>query len=195
MPRLASIGTTITAAAMLLVGCASAPEPPTSTPTRTTQALAATASTAPNQPPNNRKPVEFDPCTEIGDQPVVALGFDPTTRHRTDFISDHYAFLGCSFYRKQMIRRTNSDVGRLTVSATNITLDEMRARGYRDARPTTVAGRQGLAYRTIDTDSCAIAVTGPPESVIDVLVDGTVEWVGCPHVEEAARTIIEALPK
>lgn len=155
----------------------------------------ATASAAPHQPSNSRKPVEFDPCAEVGDQPVATLGFDPSTRERSDFISDHCAYLGCSFSRRQMVLGHNSTVGHLTIRTTNITLDEVRARGYRDARETTVSGRPAITYRTIDRDSCGTAITGPPEAVIDILVGGTIDWVGCDHLEEAVRVIMDSLPK
>ncbi|MFE1592700.1 DUF3558 domain-containing protein [Nocardia sp. NPDC058705] len=183
---------------MAIVGCSPTTPAPTGGPTDTDSpvAIASPVSPAPNQPSGARQPVTFDPCARIDDAVPAALGFDPMTRKRSDFVFDDYAFIGCEFSRKGDVRGQQLDVGNLTVSSTNVSLDEMRARNYEGAGPTTVNGKEALFHRTRSAESCYIAFPGP-DATIEVRVDSTAAfttWVGCDHIDEAARTVEAALP-
>lgn len=160
-------------------------------------AIAAPAPPAPTQPASHRQPVRFDPCARIDDAVPNALGFVATTRTRTDYVFDDYAFIGCEFRRSETVRGQKLEVGTLGISSTNVTLDEMRARNYEDARPTTVNGKEALFHRTRAAESCHIAMQGP-DATIEVRISSVyalTDWVGCDHIDEAARTVQAALPK
>ncbi|MFC6014031.1 DUF3558 domain-containing protein [Nocardia lasii] len=157
----------------------------------------APVSPAPAQPASNRQPVRFDPCARIDDAVPTALGFVATTRERSDYVFDDYAFIGCDFTRSETVRGQQLQVGHLTISSTNVTLEEMRARDYEDARPTTVNGKEALFHRTRAAESCYIAMPGP-DATIEVRVSSAIaftDWVACDHIDEAARTVEAALPK
>ncbi|MFD3594885.1 DUF3558 domain-containing protein [Nocardia sp. NPDC058640] len=191
--------TTAVLGVWMLAGCS--PEPTqdpngSSTSTGPAISIAAPVASAPSQPPGSRKPVAFDPCTRIGDAVPAALGFDPATRKRTDFVFDDYAFIGCKFSRKEDIRGQQLDVGYLTISSTNITFDEMRARNYEGARPTTVNGKEALFHSSRAAEACNIVMPGPDQT-IEVSVSSSAaftDWVGCDHIDEAARTVEASLP-
>ncbi|MFD3702827.1 DUF3558 family protein [Nocardia sp. NPDC058658] len=159
-------------------------------------AIAAPVAPPPTQPSSGRRTVAFDPCSRIDDAVPAALGFDPTTRKRVDFVFDDYAFIGCEFSRKEAIRGQQLEVGSLTISSTNITLDEMRGRNYEGARQTTVNGKEALFSTKRAAESCNIAFPGP-DATIDVRVGSSgafTTWVGCDHIDEAASTVEAALP-
>ncbi|MFD3506122.1 DUF3558 domain-containing protein [Nocardia sp. NPDC058666] len=181
---------------MALAACS--PTTPTGSPSEADPkvAIVSPVAPAPSQPSGGRQPVAFDPCSKIDDAVPAALGFDPTTRKRGDFVFDDYAFIGCQFSRKEAVRGQPLEVGTLTISSTNITLDEMRARNYEGARPTTVNAREALFSTSRAAEACNIAFTGP-DATIDVRVDSSAaftDWVGCDHIDEAARTVEAALP-
>ncbi|MGY0501445.1 DUF3558 family protein [Nocardia sp. FBN12] len=191
--------TTLIAGALALTACSSTTTPeqaPASTNTAPSVAIAAPVAPAPTQPPSKRQSVEYDPCARIDDAVPTSLGFAPSTRKRVDFVFDDYAFIGCEFRRLDNVRGQQLEVGTLGISSTNVTLDEMRARNYEDARPTSVNSAEALFHRTRAAESCYIAMPGP-DATVEVRVSSIyalTDWVGCDHIDEAARTVEAALP-
>ncbi len=191
----------LTAAPLLcvlaLAACSSTttPSQPTS-PAEPITTLAAPVPSPPTQPPSSRRPVSFDPCSRIDDAVPAALGFNPASRKRSDYVFDDYAFIGCEFSRKENVRGQQLETGYLTISSTNVSLDEMRARNYEGAKPTSVNGRDALFHRTRAAESCYIAMPGPDASIeVRLSSEGAfTDWVGCDHIDEAARTVQAAIP-
>ncbi|WP_446225782.1 DUF3558 family protein [Nocardia sp. IBHARD005] len=194
--------TALTAAlfgSLALTSCSSTSAPdPTGAPTPVvpTVTIAAPVGPAPTQPPGKRQPVKFDPCAQIDDAIPTSLGFDPTTRVRADYVFGDYAFIGCKFWRKENVRGQQLDVAGLTIMSTNLTFDEMRARNYEGARPTTVNGKEALFHSSRAAEACNIVMPGP-DAMIDVSVSSTyalTDWIGCDHIDEAASTVEAVLP-
>lgn len=88
---------------------ATAPSP--STPTTTRPAVEVTVGPAPAQPGMSGKVAKYDSCVEIGDDVASSLGFDAGTRHRSDYVFDHYSFVGCAFDRMEDVRTQRLRVG------------------------------------------------------------------------------------
>ncbi|MFD4434049.1 DUF3558 domain-containing protein, partial [Nocardia sp. NPDC058497] len=191
--------TALLGSALTLAACSPITPPEQAEPSASTApsvAIAAPVPSAPTQPPSKRQPVEFDPCTHIDDAIPISMGFDPATRKRVDFVFDDYAFIGCEFRRLDNVRGQQLEVGTLGISSTNVTLDEMRARNYEGARPTSVSGREALFHRTRAAESCYIAMPGP-DATIEVRISSIyalTDWVGCDHIDEAASTVEAVLP-
>ncbi|MFI9511251.1 DUF3558 family protein [Nocardia sp. NPDC052566] len=184
---------------LILAGCGQgggAGEPAKTVPSTTQASVAVSVSPAPTQPSNARKPVRYDPCFEIGDTTVVKAGFDPKTRERVDQVHDDYAFLSCSFDRKQDVRGRSLRVGSLTVSSTNITLDEFRQREGAAATNTKVNGRDAITYRRSAEEACYVVMNGP-DGTVDVRVSSAAalsEWNACDHAQEIAAIIESTTP-
>ncbi|WP_433523860.1 DUF3558 domain-containing protein [Nocardia pseudovaccinii] len=152
---------------------------------------------APTQPRNSRSPVVFDPCTEIDDATVTTAGFDPRTRERADQIHDNYAFIGCTFDRKQDVRGQTLSVGSLTVTSGNIPVDEFRTREGSSASEIKVNSRDAITYRRPAEEACYVVMNGPDAS-INVRVDSSAaltDWRACDHAQEIAEVIESALPR
>lgn len=171
---------------------------PNSAPSSTvTIAMTKTVEPAPHQPERARTAVEYDPCFTLPDQVVASLGFDPTTRERRDWVSDDYALIGCDFDRKEKSRFSDrmGRVGGLWVYSSNITLDELRQRGFKNARDTVVNGRSAMFYSDNPERECDIVMTGPDGSVDVRLSDSPeTDWVACDHIQEAAEAVEAVLP-
>ncbi|MGO4615641.1 DUF3558 domain-containing protein [Nocardia sp. 2YAB30] len=166
------------------------------TSTTTAPSIAVSVKPAPTQPRNSRSPVKFDPCFEIGDDTVAKAGFDPKTRERTDQVHDDYAFISCAFERKQEVRGHILGVGSLTISSTNVTLDEFRKREGGKAAGIKVNGRDAITYRRPEGEACFVVMTGP-DSTLDVSVSSTgalTDWNACDHAQEIAGIVEPALP-
>lgn len=119
----------IGSAALLLGACSTdtpETEPSATSITSSWPSLAVSVPPPPTQHNNGRQDVMFDPCGEISDDVVSRAGFDPVTRKRSDFIFDSYSFTGCSFDHKEQVGGRLLAVRNLTVSATNVTIDEFR---------------------------------------------------------------------
>ncbi|WP_084484380.1 DUF3558 domain-containing protein [Nocardia anaemiae] len=152
---------------------------------------------APTQPKNSRSPVAFDPCTEIDDATITTAGFDPGTRERADQIHDNYAFIGCTFDRKQDVRGQTLSVGSLTITSGNIPVDEFRTREGSAASEIKVNSREALTYRRPAEEACYVVMNGP-DATINVRLDSSAaltDWRACDHVQEIAEVIESALPR
>lgn len=194
--------TTVAALGLLLSGCASdsgettADDSGTTTTSSKGPDIAIAVKPAPEQDPNGTKPVLFDPCAQIGDSTIAAAGFSPDTRQRSDQVHTGYAFISCTFDRQQSVMGRQQRVGSLTVSSTNITLDQFRQRQNGNFKETTVNGQQAV-ISDLDRETCNIVIPGPDAS-IDLQTDsvtGVADWKGCDHLQEIASTIQSALPK
>jgi hypothetical protein len=191
----------VVAVTAILVGaCASgnnggeSAEPVTATTSK--PVIGVTVKPAPDQPSNGRSPVKFDPCIEFGDAAITKAGFDPATRKRSDQVHDGYAFISCAFDRKQTILGDSLRVGSLTISSTNVTLDEFRKREGSTATEMKVNSREAITYESPEAEACYVVMTGP-DATIDVRVDSTAaltDWRACGHVQEIAGVVESALP-
>jgi hypothetical protein len=152
---------------------------------------------APYQPAIGRDSVRFDPCFDIGDDTIARAGFDPKSRQRSDQIHQDYAFISCTFDRKDEVDGMQLTVGSLTISSTNVTLDEFRKREGGTATGIVIDGRQAITYATPVAEVCTVVMAGPPDSTIDVDVGSTValtKWNACDHAQEIATVIAQSLP-
>lgn len=188
-----------TSAVIMSAGCTSSEHKtePTSTavPTTAKPSLVVTVNPAPNQPRNSRKSVELDPCVEVGDDTVTKAGFEPKTRERADQVHDDYAFIGCSFERKQEVRGQVRTVGSLTVSSTNLTLDEFRKREGTAATEIRLNGHDAVTYKRPQGEACFVVLSGP-DGTLDISVTSTValtDWNACDHVQDIAGIVASAL--
>lgn len=187
-------------AALTLVACtenADGADTPVSTATSSVPSVAVPVGNAPTQPSRGRTAVGYDPCASLGDSVVVQSGFDPQTRARADLIFDEYAFIGCEFDRKEPVRGKTLAVGSMTVSSTNISLEEFRQRESKTARPIKVGGRDAITYSRPADEGCFVVMTGP-DATIDIHVSSTLaltSWNACDHSVQIAATIEAALPK
>lgn len=188
------------AAALALVGCTGAVDgtgTSVSTATSSVPSVAVSVGKAPTQPSRGRAPVGFDPCVSLGDSVVAEAGFDPQTRTRADLVFDEYAFIGCEFDRKEQVRGKPLAVGMMTVSSTNISIEEFRQREANTARTIQVGGRDAITYTRPADEGCFVVMTGP-DGTIDVHVSSTAaltSWNACDHSVQIAATIEAALPK
>ncbi|WP_405166539.1 DUF3558 family protein [Nocardia sp. NBC_01499] len=192
------IALALTSTAIITVGCTSSDHKsePTSTVTSTTAkpVLAVPIGPAPDQPRNSRKPVQLDPCVEVGDDTVTKAGFEPKTRERADQVHDDYAFIGCSFDRKQDVRGQTRTVGSLTISSTNLTLDDFRKREGAAATEIKVNGSDAITYKRPESEACFVVLTDP-DGTLDISVSSTAaltDWNACEHVQDIAGIVASA---
>ncbi|MFD4439312.1 DUF3558 domain-containing protein [Nocardia sp. NPDC058519] len=187
---------------VLLVSACGSDEPPApdsdSTRIRSIE-VSVTVSPAPSQPSSNRAPVKFDPCFEISDQAISQAGYNPETRERIDQVHEGWAFIGCTFERIESVRGQRLNVGGLTITSTNTSVDEIRKKNegeQRTVQDTEVDGRRGITYR-VGGETCVTALPGP-DAALSIMVDSTAaltEWSACEHMQQTAEIIEAALPK
>ncbi|ATL66632.1 DUF3558 domain-containing protein [Nocardia terpenica] len=197
-----SLVVVLASTALLAVGCsgtdnAVSNQPLSSPSTESKPSISASVKPAPTQPSNGRKPVSFDPCVGLGDDVITKAGFDPGTRKRADQVHDDYAFIACTFERKQDVRGQVLGVGDLTVSSTNVSLDEFRKRQAGDSTEINVNGRAAITYKRPESEACFVVMTGP-DGTVDVQVSSTAaltDWNACDHAQKIAGVIETALPK
>ncbi|WP_232111103.1 DUF3558 family protein [Nocardia wallacei] len=179
---------------MLSAACTSRDDsdgPGTTTSTAAKPSISVSVNPAPEQDPAGSKPVAYDPCLEIGDETIAKAGFDPATRERSDQVHTGYAFIGCTFERKEQVGGVSRRVGSLTISSTNISLDQFRKREGSAAREIKINGKEAITYGMAAAEACNV-VTNGPDGAIDVQVDSAAalsNWRGCDHVQEIASTI------
>lgn len=157
--------------------------------------LAAPPKPAPAQYDNARDKVSYDPCFELPDQVVTNLGFDARSRDRRDFMSNHYAFIGCDFMRKGDVNGQQMRTGEIIVRASNITLGEFREREGANAENIRIGARDGIRYPS-GVDDCYI-VFPFREGVLSVKF-GTTPFVqenACELVVPMAEAIEATLPE
>jgi hypothetical protein len=121
----------------------------------TPSSIAATVPPTSSQINKGRATVDGDPCTDLGDEVVEAVGFDHMTRQRIDRIFDTYSFVGCQFDHKERDQfGTTVTTRTLQVYATNLTLDEFREREGAMATPAQVNGRAAVMYTDPAAEAC-----------------------------------------
>ncbi|MGV9611362.1 DUF3558 domain-containing protein [Nocardia xishanensis] len=186
--------------AIVVTGCASRNNEGQATDTTASTvakpSIAVTVKPAPEQPRNSRRPVEFDPCFEIGDDTVRRAGFDPITRERSDQIHDGYAFISCAFERKEEVRGEVLRVGSLTISSTNVTLDEFRKREGSSAAEIKVNEREAITYRRPEAEACYVVMAGP-DGTLDISVSSAgalTNWNACDQAQNTAEIVAATLP-
>ncbi|TLF60644.1 DUF3558 domain-containing protein [Nocardia cyriacigeorgica] len=146
------------------------------------------------RPNNNRPPVDFDPCTQIGDDTITEIGFDPNTRERSDWVADTYTYYGCRF--KQL--ESGKVTWRLRISGTNIEFTEYQDK-YRDTRSDiTVSDRRAMTYNLPGgtSDTCFLAMDSAV-GVIGLQLSYSIGYTSgdpCRRVAEIARVVQDSLP-
>ena len=120
---------------------------PTSSP-RTT--ITSPALQPPRQKNENRPDVVYDPCTYLDDSKISEIGADPKTRRRSDFVAE-YTFLDCKY---------DGTDWTLTISSSNITMAEERARYAASIQEVKVNGRSSIVVHQPEDgrDSCALTM-------------------------------------
>ena len=108
------------------------------------------------QPPaqhnQNRPDVAFDPRTWIDDATMTRLGYDTTTRKRTNDINAGYTFLNCAFASPEKEYTLN-------ILSGNRTLEEGRAKDSGEGaqiQDSTIGGRAAMIVRTTEPDTCDV---------------------------------------
>ncbi|WP_167472885.1 DUF3558 domain-containing protein [Nocardia arthritidis] len=147
--------------ALLITGCSSSEtenKSPSASSTPRPPSISVSVKPAPTQYNQGRQSINFDPCTNVSDTVVSQAGFDPSTRERDDEIHDTYSFIGCKFDHKEVVRGQNVPTRTLTISSTNITLDEFRKREGISATEIKVNGRDAITYNRPDAESCFIVM-------------------------------------
>ncbi|WP_187776157.1 DUF3558 family protein [Antrihabitans cavernicola] len=140
-----------------LTGCGSnetsSQQPHTSPESASTVAAPATLTARQYQPPKQRNQggrpdVVYDPCTYVNDETIKALGLDPASRERDDFLAE-YTIFDCKF---------KSTVRRVTISSGNITMEQERTRYAGMIENLTVNGREAMIVREPEEvpESCAL---------------------------------------
>ncbi|MBF6127826.1 DUF3558 domain-containing protein [Nocardia brasiliensis] len=108
------------------------------------------------------KQVRFDPCARVGDDLVSRAGFDPATRERavSESVSSLFTEIGCQFWREELVAGEKFPTGALTVTSTDLTLDDIRNNpGHSIFSTDPVNGREALLYRTPQSPgSCSAAM-------------------------------------
>lgn len=185
--------------ALTVVACttsgADQPVAAESTKTPAMPTVAAPPKPAPAQYNNARDKVSYDPCFELPDQVVIDLGFDAGSRDRRDFMSNHYAFIGCDFIRKGDVRGQQLRTGSLIVQASNITVREFREREGDHAQDVRIGTLDGVQYPS-GIDACYV-VFPFREGVLSVQF-GTTPFVqenACELVVPMAEAIEATLPE
>ncbi|MGQ4600542.1 DUF3558 family protein [Nocardia sp. R6R-6] len=186
--------------ALLVAGCGnSVPDTGSAgSETSTSQpSLAVPVSPAPSQVNKGRGAVEYDPCLKLDDTTVFRAGFDPSTRARADQIYDTYSFIGCKFAHKEQVRGVSVVMRFLTVSATNITLDEFRNREGSNVTEAKVNGRDAITYRDASAEACyvTIGVSGGTIDVAKSVNGASTAERPCERITEIAEIVESALGK
>ncbi|MEV0106240.1 DUF3558 domain-containing protein [Nocardia sp. NPDC050799] len=160
-------------------------------------------SIAANVPPTSsqvnkgRARVERDPCTDLSDEAVEAVGFDHLTRQRIDRIFDSYSFVGCQFdheERDQFEMMTTTRT--LQVYATNLTLDEFRGREGAAATPAQVNGRAAITYTDPSAEAC-YTVIETSYGTLDIsksVASVFTQEKPCDNMQEIASAIDTSMP-
>lgn len=166
-------------------------------PTTTRPSIAVSVKPTAEQDPDGTKPVTFDPCVNIGDSVLQQIGFDPKTRERHDDPHTGYAYVGCSFNRMSDVLGAPTPVGYLTISSTNITMDQYRQRQNGNLEEISINGTKSITYKGYRAEDCYVVMPGPDASIelsISTAVAFT-DWRACNYKQEIASAIQAALPK
>jgi hypothetical protein len=95
--------------------------------------------------------VRFDPCVRVGDDLVTRAGFDPATRERYtgQIVSSLLTTIGCQFWRETLVDGEKYPTGGLSVTSSDLTLDEIRNNpGHSIFNSDPIGGREAVLYRT-----------------------------------------------
>lgn len=168
-----------------------------SEPTSTRPSIAVSVEPTAEQDPDGTKPVAFDPCVSIGDSVIQQTGFDPKTRKRDDKPHTGYDFIGCSFNRMSDEPGPPVRIGYLTISSTNITLDQFRQQQNGNVEEISLNGIRAITYKGYSAEDCFVVMPGPDAS-IDVDISSAAaltDWRACDSKQQIASAIQAALPK
>ncbi|NLG54450.1 MAG: DUF3558 domain-containing protein [Rhodococcus sp.] len=133
---------------VLLAGCGA------SDPTLAQDASAAESATRVPRVTDDsgRPPVTFDPCLDIPDNVIAEAGYDPASKHVSEYPLDDYTFLGCDF-------RTAERKYSLTLLSGNVTFAEESEKTADYAKPLEINGRHALLkFREYARDECAYSL-------------------------------------
>ncbi|KAA0024987.1 DUF3558 family protein [Antrihabitans cavernicola] len=175
-----------------LVGCGSSATAPSSSAGSSAPSLPSNSSILANpnfKPPQQhnqggRPDVTYDPCLRIDDATVRAMGFDPASRARDDFVSE-YTFLECKF--KSALRY-------LTIKSGNITMEQERERYTGMFENLDINGREAIIVREPNAnDTCALNMRtnqGYVRIATVLTVDALVQKIGrCDGIADIAKAV------
>ncbi|MHC6214322.1 DUF3558 domain-containing protein [Rhodococcus sp. DMF-1] len=197
-PRVAAAGVLVTCAA--LAGCTAPTHPEVAVDE--SQGPPTTTTRAPRLVDESDRPlVAFDPCLDIPDDVLAAVGYDPKSEDNADFAATHYTMLGCSFDGSRKI--PGLDAYGLTVISANfdwtIELQKTADNGD-DVIPTEIAGRRALLKTNQSfPESCGMSVeTDYGVLIFSLVVFGSeVEYLPisqwCTGLEDTASRIVAVL--
>jgi len=172
-----------------------APSSQSNTPPTTTRAIAAPVGDPPRQGAGTKRPVGWDPCVEVPDSTLSGIGFEPTTRKRSDAINYDYAFIGCQFDRREDVRGQIRSTGNLFIDSANVSMQQIREREKEEEF--TANGRAGILFRDRAAFSCTVVLPGP-DGVVQIKASSFPEftdWDACDHVDEVVGAIEPLIPK
>lgn len=189
----------IFAIAMLSACSVQGGESPLATaPATTSPSIAVSLPPAPAQFGNGRESVDRDPCVEIGDELVESIGFDPSTRERDDYIFDTHSAIGCKFRHEEQDQFQLTVTTRtLSVNASNVTLEEFRARESASAKPMQINDREAIIYTNQETEACYVVV-GTGYGTLSIRKSTAITFSPekpCDSIQEIAETITSSLPE
>lgn len=196
------VGFTIlaTAAAIASSACGSdqAASPSVTSQPTTSPSMAVSVGPAPPQNSTGRAPVSYDPCLDLPDAVVTQLGMDPRTRKRSDpAVFKDYTYLGCEF--KEPADGSGVRGWILTISATNLTFEELRAKSE-STTDLRVTGRDAFLYEMAGFSAagrCTMAVdstVGTLDLQLQLNPQSRDTQQPCDRLQQIAGTLQAGLP-
>ncbi|EOM74225.1 DUF3558 domain-containing protein [Rhodococcus rhodnii] len=186
----------IAAALLLAVSCASENAGGADSPSSSNEADSSSPALPPRHIDESERPqVTFDPCRDLTDEAISAIGYDPATEDGADTLGESQTFLGCSW-------KTDPRRYHLTVTAGNVTLDEHRARNSGYATESSLAGVPALMMLDPRVpDSCVAALPSDFGAVLLLRTDRdlgspaspTTPDQRCEGIEQTAAAVVDAM--
>ncbi|MFE7743293.1 DUF3558 domain-containing protein [Nocardia sp. NPDC057455] len=167
-------------------------------------AVRATPSVKVSVPPapvqSGAEQIRLDPCLSVGDDLVTRAGFDPATRERdtAESVSTLFTKIGCQFWRETLVDGEKYLTGGLSVTSSNLTLDDIRKNpGHSLFDSDPIGGREAVLYRTPQIDSACWASIKSSDGTFTV---GLITPPGpvavpppCDQIRQIAETFSESL--
>ncbi|MGQ4600362.1 DUF3558 family protein [Nocardia sp. R6R-6] len=163
-----------------------------------------TASVKVNVPPapvqSGAQQVRFDPCVRVGDDVVTQAGFDPATRERStaEIVSSLFTEIGCQFWRETLIDGEKYPTGLVTVTSSDLTLDDIRKNpGNSIFNSDPIGGREAVLYRTPQVEGVCSASVKSSDGTFTVGLHVQLGPVAvppaCDQIRQIAETFSESL--
>ncbi|MGW0248004.1 DUF3558 domain-containing protein [Nocardia goodfellowii] len=138
-------------------------------------------------------PKGFDPCTDI------PAGIMAAERQKSTGRSDADAPNGVKWRGCRWVMNTGSGYG-ASIRTSNITLDMVRARNFRDTRQVLIGSRQALSTRQSDDDAACVVNVEMKGGSLEFLVNNpksnkdTGHIDSCQLARDLAEKVVPAIP-